>query len=244
MSLMRLHRFYIGQLHDKSGPLKLERLLWVNDENLVRQWTKVLRFQVGDEVVLFDGHGEDRLYRITKFEPRAAHLELITEIKRTLPGRELYLCFSLLKKDKNEWVLQKCTELGVSHFIPIITDRTEKTGWDNERAQKIVIEASEQCGRSDIPRLREPVSLESTLEELKDYNLLVCDKQEPAGTVEAGFSDSPSEAPIVLFVGPEGGWSENDHEVFRRFNVRYFDLGQLTLRAETACVAAVTKLIS
>lgn len=240
---MKLHRFYVGHLHDKSGPLKLEHTLWINDENLVKQWTKVLRFQVGDEVVLFDGQGTDRLYRITKIEPLSTHLELITELEKAVPEKEIYLCFSLLKKDKNEWVLQKCTELGVSHFVPIITDRTEKTGWDMERAQKIVTEASEQCGRSDIPRLREPVSLGAALEELKGESLLVCDKQE-AGTIEKGFSDVPSEAPLVVFVGPEGGWSDNDHDIMRQYNVRYLNLGSLTLRAETACVAAVTKLAS
>ena len=197
---MKLHRFYIGDIKDKNGPLQLEHSLWINDPELVKQWTKVLRFEIGEEVVLFDGKSEDRLYRITTFEPLSVHLEYITDLERTLPSKEIYLCFSMLKKDNSEWVLQKCTELGVSHFVPLITDRTEKTGWDMERAEKIVIEASEQCGRSDIPRLREPISLGSALEELKDEALFVCDKQEP-GTVDAGLSDVPSEAPLVVIVG-------------------------------------------
>src|SRR5690606_20204102 len=98
-----------------------------------------------------------RLYKIVQVEKDGVKLELVTEFERKLPERHIYLFFSLLKKDKNEWVLQKCTELGVRNFVPIVADRSEKTGFNLERSEKIVIEAAEQCGRSDIPDVREPI---------------------------------------------------------------------------------------
>ena len=124
---MKLHRFYVG---DEVG---LTQTTWVHDEKLLHQWRRVLRFEVGREVVLFDGNGTDRLYRITKLDRDEVGLELVTELEPKRPKQEVYLLWSLLKKDKNDWVLQKCTELGVSHFVPLLADRSEKTGFDVER---------------------------------------------------------------------------------------------------------------
>src|SRR4051812_275844 len=121
---MKLHRFYTGP------DLELKHDFWLHDERILNQWRKVLRFKAGQELILFDGIGEDRLYKLAELTEREAHLQLVTELKRQVPKKEIYLLWLLLKKDKNDWVLQKCTELGVSHFIPLLTERTEKTGFD------------------------------------------------------------------------------------------------------------------
>ena len=173
---MKLHRFYTGDTH-------LERDFWMKDEHLFHQWTRVLRFQVDRELVLFNKNQEERLYKIVKIGDNAVHLELVTELVGKTPKKDLYLCFSLLKKDKNDWVLQKGTELGVRHFVPLICDRTEKTGFDTERAEKIVVEAAEQCGRADIPRVREPLSPMGLIEELKDkMDIFVAEQSDVTGT--------------------------------------------------------------
>lgn len=224
---MRLHRFYIDPKQE------LDRSIWLKDHTLRNQWQKVLRYQVGQEVVLFDGVSEERLYRIAEFAQDAVHLELITEFERKLPEREVYLAFSLLKKDKNEWVLQKATELGVSHFIPIVADRSEKLGFDMERAQKIVIEASEQCGRSDIPAIREPMELPTVISELKDAAKIYVGEQGSGQALEALENQA-----ICVLIGPEGGWSDEEKQLFVSENLAHIGLGGFTLRAETAAVAA------
>lgn len=236
---MKLHRFYVGHVHDKFGPLELRQHVWLNDPAILSQWSKVLRFSVGDEVVLFSGTGEERLYKIHKIEPTSYGLDLVTELEPSVPAVQVYLFFSLLKKDKNEWVLQKCTELGVSHFVPIISERTEKTGFDEERAKKIVIEAAEQCGRSDIPRVREPITMQSVVEEMKDSVDLFYAEQSETDTV---LESSDPHKPKGVFIGPEGGWTDTEkaylHEHCQKLNV-----AQFTLRAETACVVAASKLL-
>lgn len=233
---MKLHRFYIN-----PDTAELERTFWLHDERLRNQWTRVLRYREGDQVVLFDGVAAERLYKLARIEPDAVQLELITEFERTLPDRHVYLFFSLLKKDKNDWVLQKCTELGVRNFVPILADRSEKTGFNLERAGKIVIEAAEQCGRSDIPQVREPLALDTALADYKGkVDLFVAD--ETLSTIN--YQTSTIKNPIGIFIGPEGGWTEAELKLFAQAGAGHFHLGSLTLRAETAAVAAATKLFS
>lgn len=237
VSGMKLHRFYANNLHDKYGPVELRQHIWISDPALYNQWARVLRYKVGDELILFNGRGEDRLYKIHKIEENNVGLDLVTELEPVYPKQEVYLFFSLLKKDKNEWVLQKCTELGVSHYVPILSERTEKTGFSEERAQKIVIEAAEQCGRSDIPSIREPLTLESALQEFNGKVQLYFAEQhsEPQ-------SFAQSDLPKGVFVGPEGGWTDVEKELLHA-NCNILNIAQFTLRAETACVAATQQLL-
>ncbi len=229
---MRLHRFYIG-----SGML-LEHYLTLNDQRLLDQWSKVLRYRAGQQVILFDGQQHERLYTITELSRSQASLELITDLPRKLPPRQVYLFWSLLKKDKNDWVLQKATELGVSHCIPILAERSEKTGFNHERAEKIVIEAAEQCGRSDIPSIRQPLLLQTALHEFgKDIPLFVCE-QGGIGTTK----QRPHYQEVGVCIGPEGGWSEAEKQLFATQELGSLELGDFTLRAETAAIIAVAKL--
>jgi len=225
---MKIHRFY-------TPDLELEAELWLNIPELLHQWTKVLRFRAGQQIVLFDGVKRDRLYRITKISSKEAHLEMITDYQRQLPKREIYLFWSLLKKDKNDWVLQKCTELGVSHFIPIIADRSEKTGFNVERAEKIVIEAAEQCGRSDIPLVRDSMHVKNALEQYQGkLDLYVCEQNSEG--------DQKIDKKAGVLIGPEGGWSDEEKELFEQLNIKHLNLHDFTLRAETAAVASIAKI--
>lgn len=228
---MRLHRFYVGL------DTELKHDFWVHEERLINQWRRVLRFQPGQELVLFDGRGNDKLYRLEIITERDAHLIYVTDFEPKTPKRELYLFFSLLKKDKNDWVLQKCTELGVSHFVPVLADRSEKTGFHVERAEKILIEAAEQCGRSDIPTVREPAHIDTLLNEFKNkMALFICEQG------EEGLSTNELDS-CGVFIGPEGGWSDREKSLFTEQKLLHINLHDFTLRAETAAVTAVSKLV-
>lgn len=230
---MRLHRFYTGP------ELRLEHYVDLRDQRLLDQWNKVLRFRSGQEVILFDGQQLERLYVLNELSKTAAKLELITDFERKLPSRHIYLFWSLLKKDKNDWVLQKATELGVTHFVPVLAERSEKTGFNNERADKIVIEAAEQCGRSDIPLVRQPILLQTALHEYAGkIPLFVCEQHE---LTKAGKQPNYKEAGVLI--GPEGGWSDKEKQLFLAQEVGRLPLGDFTLRAETAAVVAAAKLL-
>lgn len=228
---MRLHRFFVGE------DTKLTSNFWLHDEKLLWQWTRVLRFRSGQEVRLFNNQAE-RLYKISELSKKEAHLKLITEMQLQLPTRHVYLFWSLLKKENNEYILQKCSEIGVSNFVPLLSERTIKKDFNYERAQKIVIEASEQCGRGNIPVIRQPVHLNKAIEEYKDkVQLLVCEQGK--GIIE-GFSE---DRPVGILVGPEGGWSEAEQELFATLNLSKINLADFTLRAETAAIVAASKLL-
>ncbi len=229
---MRLHRFYIA-----PDFVELTQTVWINSKELYNQWIKVFRYREGDEVVLFDGVAVERLFKIVAVESDAIKLELVTEFERKLPPKHVYLFWSLLKKDKNDWVIQKCTELGVSNFVPIIADRSEKMGFNVERSIKIAIEAAEQCGRSDIPHIRDSLTLSEAIGEYKDkITMLMCNER-----AETVLKDV--EKPTGILIGPEGGWTEAELELFKTENLGSLNLGSLTLRAETAAVAASVKLL-
>lgn len=233
---MKLHRFFVGD------EVELSRDFWVHDEKLIHQWRNVLRMSDGQELVLFDGIGEDRLYKLLELTDREAHLSLVTEMKRNTPANEIYLLWSLLKKDKNDWVIQKCTELGVSHFIPIISDRCERSVLSQnqlDRWKKIVIEAAEQCGRSDIPAIREPINIDTAITELSDkMEIFVC--QQSDYTKVNG--DNANEQPVGVLIGPEGGWSDEEKQLFKTTNLKHLNLHDFTLRAETAAISAISLL--
>jgi 16S rRNA (uracil1498-N3)-methyltransferase len=229
---MKIHRFYVADV-------ELKQDFWLHDEALLRQWNKVLRFRPGQQVVLFDGKSTDRLYEIAELSQTEAHLKLKTELARKLPGRHVYLFWSLLKKDNNDLVLQKCTELGVTNFVPIISQRAIRKDFNIERAKKIVIEASEQCGRSDIPAVREPIRLQTAIDEYKNkIQLIVCDEKGSADDGAAVQTDGPA----GVFIGPEGGWSEDENKLFNDNGFLHLSIHDFTLRAETAAIKAVARL--
>lgn len=228
---MRVHRFFVG------ADTHLKHDFWMHDEGLLHQWNKVLRFKTGQEVVLFDGVEHDRLYKIDELRATEAHLIHVTDFDRKVPQKNVYVLWALLKKDKNDWVLQKCTELGASHFIPLIADRSEKTGFNHDRAQKIVIEAAEQCGRSDIPAVREPMHVAKAIEQLDEKATLYICEQDGVDTV------TDASEHLGVLIGPEGGWSDGEKALFKEKGIKHLNLHEFTLRAETAAVTATGKLI-
>jgi 16S rRNA (uracil1498-N3)-methyltransferase len=228
--MSRTHRFYTGP------ELKLKKDFWVHDPALIWQWSKVLRFREGQNIILFDGDQTDRLYKIVAMAKTEVHLQMITEMERLSPSRNIYLFWSLLKKDNNDLVLQKCTELGVSNFVPILSERSIRKDFNMERAHKIVIEASEQCGRSNIPHIREPVHLTKVLDEYKDkLPLYICEQQ--------AEESQASEERLGLLIGPEGGWSDAELELFKSYNLKHLSISNHTLRAETAAIVAASKVL-
>jgi 16S rRNA (uracil1498-N3)-methyltransferase len=227
---MRLHRFFIKDLELS------QKAISISSTDLIHQWRNVFRLEVGDNVILFNGSGKDALCRIETLARDGAKLTLVSEEERDAkPAKEISLFFSLIKKDKNEWVLQKGTELGVTHFIPIISERSEKKSLDIVRAEKIIIEAVEQSGRSYIPHLSSPVSLEEALTSHKIPSIAL--------DAEGKKFELPKENSFSVFIGPEGGWGENDKKIFSKHGVSYASLGKSTLRSETAAISVAALIL-
>ena len=126
----------------------------------------------------------------------------------------------------------------MSSFSP---DRSEKKDINEERLQKIVIEASEQCGRGDIPVILPVTELSSLTENLPTHDLLLVSQMGGESLHNLGKVDKATN--IALFVGPEGGWSPAEIEHFKVHNIPVYSLGDHILRAETAAMAIASLLL-
>lgn len=230
---MRQHRFYTPTSLDS-------RHVVVDDSRLLHQWRKVLRVTTGQEVILFNDTHE-AVYQMEALTPSQAEFQFVVGRERQLPSRQVYILWSLLKRDKNDWVIQKGTELGVTHFMPVQADRCMRADISHvrlERWQKIAVEASEQSGRSDIPRITEPRPIMQSLQHLREKNI-------PIYRAEQGSGLLPEEKlrePVAVCIGPEGGWSEAENAQFEESQVPSLELSAFTLRAETAAIVASAQL--
>jgi 16S rRNA (uracil1498-N3)-methyltransferase len=153
----------------------------------------------------------------------------------------------LLKAAKFEWVLQKGTELGVAAFVPLRTERSVTGAEDvgaskRARWQRILTEATEQCGRARVPDLAEPRPLAEAARALPPGDLaLIPWEREHATALRAALATlGAAPAAIHLFIGPEGGFAAGEVALARECGARPVSLGPRVLRAETAAIAAVT----
>jgi len=223
---------------------------------IAHQIAKVLKLEINEQVELCDGKGKNVLGKIKSLNKNS----VIVDAEKTWTSenestRSVTLFCAVLKKENFELVVQKTTETGVNKIIPIITTRTVKTGLNMERLQKIAKEASEQSGRSFIPEILEPISFEQSLEMVKDNDCniffdmggeLVFEKHCTGRRAEHNnssadeyvcFSNTNS-PPINIFIGPEGGWTEEENKKAKDAGFKIASLGQLILRGETAAIIA------
>ena len=225
---MKLHRFFVDEKIPEAGAFS------VMNETLLNQWRNVLRMEEGDSVILFDGTGSESLCEFVSLSKKNVVLKVIETKKGLVPLREVTLYMALIKKDNFELVLEKATELGVSRIVPVQADRSEKKGVNYERAQKILREASEQSGRATVPTLGEVIDINKVPHE----SLVVFD---PRGKISAReFFSASTTTPISVFVGPEGGFTDDEMNLFHTRNVSIVTTGPQILRAETAAIVALT----
>ncbi len=236
---MRLHNFFIEQ---KIGEAKILRL---ENADLLHQLKNVFRLEKGDEVILLDNSGFQYRCRIELLSKKEGVFEVVEVTENKVkPMRGVCLCVSMIKKDNFEWILEKGTELGVSYFIPIISERSVKINFNHERGEKIIKEAAEQSGHGKLPGLYKMISLEMALEDVKKNNFFAVAfhvGEEFAGKkFDSKFAHKDM---TTVFIGPEGGWTENEIALFKKYGVEIYSLGSQTLRAETAAIAISTLLL-
>ena len=199
----------------------------------------VLRMKVGDEAAVFDGEGVEYSCRIEEIGRQAARLSIIREVEPTSQESpcEITIAASLLKSDKFDLVIQKAVELGVTHFIPIETVRSEAKAKYSEkkvvRWRRIAIDAAKQCGRARLMTIGDIVSFDSILNSAKTGGLRVL-FSERSGKALSSLRESPD---ITAIIGPEGGWDDAEIDLAASRGVEIITLGGRILRAETAAIA-------
>lgn len=232
---MRLHRFYIDQ------PI-VDETFDISDRELVHQWKSVFRYNVGSQVILFDGRGNDYLAMITSLRNSGATVSGIKKMKSSfVPNRDIWMCLGVLKKDNFEWATQKVTELGVTHIIPVLCERSEKKNLNMERLKKIAVEASEQSGRGNVPEIHDIVTLSEVLQSEELPKDKIC--LHPEGQSVGDYLSATNPKHLAVFLGPEGGFSETEIKQFALLGIPSVSLGTQILRAETAAIAVSSLLL-
>jgi len=216
-------------------------------EGAATHLARVLRHEVGDACVLFNGDGRDyhgRIAALGKREVRVA-VESVQDVERESP-LPLVLLQGIARGEKMDLILQKATELGVHAVHPLWSQRSE-VKLDEARAEKrhahwrsVVASACEQSGRARVPEVSAPRSLAATLAALAPGGLrLILD---PEGELAFATLTVATGAAVLLAIGPEGGWSPLDRQQLRDAGFQGLRLGPRILRTETAGLAAIAAL--
>ena len=230
---MRLSRFFI------DAPLSLGQ--HELPEAQAHYIGRVLRHAAGDAVQLFDGSGQEYLGELIEVGKKSVRVEL----REALAGMaesplSIHLGQGLSRGERMDWAIQKATELGANQISPIVSARCEVRLKD-ERADKrmahwrqIAISACEQCGRSSLPQINPPLTLEQWLEQVEaDLKLVLHPVAEP-------WASHPQPASLAMLIGPEGGLSEDEVQQAMARGFHAARLGPRVLRTETAPVVALS----
>lgn len=235
---MRLHRFYVNK------PLGEEIVVENVDsgKELIHQWTNVFRYRDGSKVILFSHltPGFDYTYQILSVGPSSVVLSPVSKEKNILPERTITLCMSLVKKDVFETVVRQATELGVSSIVPVLAGRSEKKNLNLKRLESIAKEAAEQCGRGDIPVISKVENYKEAFEmRIRERNIYAS----LFGTPASDHAFLPNEA-LNLWIGPEGGWTDEEENSAKSGGAELFKLADTVLKADTAAITLLSAIVS
>ncbi len=235
---MRLHRFYINE---KVGD---QKQITLPDADLAHQLGNVFRLKTGDQIIIFDGSGFEYVSQIQVFSRESITLSILEAVNK-LPEeytQKISLYLALIKKGNFELAVEKCTEIGVTEIHPVVSERSEKKDINFERLGKIVKEASEQCGRVTLPEVFHITDLEIAVSQaVKDGKECFVFHTEAEVTKKQKDLGSKGQK-LAIFIGPEGGWTDKEITLFKKYNCTFHTLGVNTLRTETAAIVAVSKL--
>ncbi len=205
-----------------------------------RHIIKVLRKQKGDAFLATDGAGTTYECQVDSFAHGLVTASILSKDEgRGEPEFQLILAVALLKKDRFKWIIEKGTELGISNFMPIVTERTIGTerSMKPARCRKIAISAMKQSGRSRLPEIADPMTFHALLNAspMADVQLIAHEKDDRQNLDDVLHTPVRS---AVLCVGPEGGFTEEEVIIAREHGYRNFRMGIRRLRTETAAITA------
>ena len=230
-------RLYLDQTLASGAAVALDR-------DRTHYLRDVMRLGPGDAVAAFNGRDGEWLGKIEALEKRSAALRMERRLAPQPEESDLWLLFAPLKRGPGDLLVTKAVELGASALIPVMTARTSVSRVRKERMRALAIEASEQCGRCDVPETREPARLPDLLDGWPgDRRLMFCDESGhglPIADYLIGVRNDEIEVPRAVLIGPEGGFTGEERAMLRRQPfVVSVDLGPRLLRAETAAIAAL-----
>lgn len=235
---MPLNRFFIDRNSFDGNKI------FISNPEQIHQIKNVLRFKIGDQIIVLDNTGFEYSVSLGKIDPREIEGQIIKKQKnKNEPKIEITLLQALLKHDKFEQVLKFGTSLGINCFRPIVTSRSvirEISQNKIIRWQKIIKEAAEQSGRGIIPTLENLLVFKEVMNSLANKNIpkLIAWEQEKKTKLFSLKKRIKKAREIYLCLGPEGGFTLEEILLAQKSGFQPFSLGKLILRAEIAGVVA------
>ncbi|ASJ90819.1 16S rRNA (uracil(1498)-N(3))-methyltransferase [Porphyrobacter sp. CACIAM 03H1] len=200
---------------------------------------KVMRMREGDTVILCDDVTGEWAARIGDVGKHRVDVTITERLRGREAVPDLWLCAALLKKDRFDLILEKATELGIARLQPVLTRRCVADRLNMERARAITTEAAEQCARTALPALAEPVKLDALLADWPEGRALFFADENGGAPAAAAFA--AHSGPAAILTGPEGGFDDAERERVRAHPAaRAITLGPRILRGETAGIAALS----
>ena len=227
----------------------MTRRRWIADEVSANQaaltgahadhLVRVLRARTGQEFDIV-ADAVIRRGRVARISDGRVEFELGEEIPAEPASLQLTLLLAIFKFDRMEWAIEKCTELGVTRIVPLIARRTEShlvsaSAKRVERWRRIAVQAAEQSRRASPPEIPDPIKLQAALTIPAKLKIVLSEAEEQAHLRDMC---SGCEGGVLLAIGPEGGWTEDELSHFQNDDWVSVSLGSTILRAETAAIAA------
>ena len=206
------------------------------DKSQSHYLSKVMRKKENEFFSIFNSSGEWEA-KILNISKNLVKFKITKQLRHKANFKDLWLAFSPIKSNYFNFMIQKATELGVTKFLPVILDRTIIRKINKERLEKIIIEATEQSNRIQIPKIEDPQSLNSFLNKY-DVDLIFTDINSNNPKLDL---KKLSKKPVCILVGPEGDFSDSEREEILSYKgVQAIKINDNILRSETAVISAIS----
>ena len=235
-----MHRFILPSVSAESGQVLLD----LKESHHARN---VLRVKPGEVVELLDGAGGKFRAVVAGFEEGRVALSVDRRTAEAGAAIEITLAAAVIKPERMEWMLEKCCELGVSRWIPVLTERNvvklSRERWEVkiQRWRKIASETCKQSGQARVPQLSEPVLYKEIIKETPAFDAAwIPTLGVPGQTLKAALSGAPKARKVLVLIGPEGDFTDKEVQLAVSNGVKPVSLGAHVLRAETAALYALS----
>lgn len=227
---MELKRFFATRLGDGTVRIDGEEYMHL---------AKVLRHKVGYRLIANAADGKDLYCTIARMDKECAIATIEREEDNiALPEAEITLFQANSKREKMDWIIQKCVELGVRQVVPMYTQFVNEKNFALERAERIADQACKQCGRSLRMQVSEPVQWQEVLQMLGEFDAVILPYEHATNGAIGAVSTLPQARKIAILIGSEGGFSESEVEQAQACGAQTVSLGKQILRCETAAIVA------